>query len=78
MDGGTVTNGGGSTEYKSLLKDGRFWVVKTVMNSIEKMGTAKICICLSERKLKLYVAGNGLMSIGTLEEGGGAAPEGKE
>ena len=58
------------------------------MNSIEKMGTAKIFICLSERKLKLYVAGNGLMSIGTLEEGGGgggggggglcAAPGGKE
>ena len=34
-----------------MIEDGRFWVIKKVMDSVEEKGTAKILVCLSEWSL---------------------------
>ena len=44
MDYGTGTACGGTTIFRSLYKDGGFWISKRVMDGIEEKDTADILI----------------------------------
>ena len=40
--------GGGTSVYRCLSEDSRCLIVKSVMNGVERKGTAKILICFNE------------------------------